>query len=102
MSAHNLIVEFAAWFILGYFILLNGSYLLLNLVSIIPLRRKGQEHILDDLPQAYSGLEPPISILIPAFNEETTIAASVKSMLQLSYSELEIIVINDGSEDETL
>lgn len=102
MSAHSLIVEFAAWFILGYFILLNGSYLLLNLVSILPLRRKGQEHILDDLPQAYSGLEPPISILIPAFNEEATIAASVRSMLQLSYSEFEILVINDGSEDDTL
>ena len=50
----------------------------------------------------FSGLEPAISILVPAYNEEATIAASVRSMLQLTYSEFEIIVINDGSKDGTL
>jgi cellulose synthase/poly-beta-1,6-N-acetylglucosamine synthase-like glycosyltransferase len=98
----GLIVDFATWFILGYFILLNGGYLLLNLLSIVALQRKGQEQILDDLPQVYSGLEPPISLLVPAYNEEATIAASVRSMLQLQYAEMEIIVINDGSKDGTL
>jgi cellulose synthase/poly-beta-1,6-N-acetylglucosamine synthase-like glycosyltransferase len=98
----QLIVDFATWFILGYFILLNGAYLLLNLLSIVSLQRRGQERILDDLPHVYSGLEPPISLLVPAYNEEATIAASVRSMLQLQYSELEIIVINDGSKDDTL
>jgi cellulose synthase/poly-beta-1,6-N-acetylglucosamine synthase-like glycosyltransferase len=102
MTAHRFIVEFTTWFILGYFVLLNGSYMALNLVSIVALRRKGQESILDDLPQVYSGLEPPISIVVPAFNEEATIAASVRSMLQLAYSEFEIIVVNDGSKDGTL
>lgn len=96
------IVDFTTWFVLCYFILLNGGYLLLNMLSIVTLHRKGQEKILDDLPQVYSGLEPPISLLVPAYNEEATIAASVRSMLQLSYSELEIIVINDGSKDGTL
>jgi cellulose synthase/poly-beta-1,6-N-acetylglucosamine synthase-like glycosyltransferase len=94
--------EFATWFILTYFILLNGSYLMLNLLSIITLQREVQERILDDLPRAFSGLQPPISILVPAFNEEATIAASVRSMLQLSYSEFEIVVVNDGSSDATL
>jgi cellulose synthase/poly-beta-1,6-N-acetylglucosamine synthase-like glycosyltransferase len=102
MTVHRFIVEFTTWFILGYFVLLNGSYMALNLVSIVALRRKGQESILDDLPQVYSGLEPPISIVVPAFNEEATIAASVRSMLQLAYSEFEIIVVNDGSKDGTL
>jgi len=102
MNTQQMIVEFVTWFVLVYFILLNGGYLLLNLLSIVSLHRKGQERILDDLPQAYSGLEPPISLLVPAFNEEATIAASVRSMLQLAYSELEIIVINDGSKDRTL
>jgi len=102
MNLHQAIVDFTTWFILVYFILLNGGYLLLNLLSIASLRRKGQERILEDLPQVYSGLEPPISLLVPAYNEEATIAASVRSMLQLAYSELEIIVINDGSKDGTL
>ncbi|GIZ53731.1 glycosyltransferase family 2 protein [Noviherbaspirillum aridicola] len=98
----QLIVDFVTWLVLCYFILLNGGYLLLNLLSIVSLRRKSQESILDDLPQVYSGLEPPISLLVPAYNEEATIAASVRSMLQLQYSEMEIIVINDGSKDGTL
>jgi cellulose synthase/poly-beta-1,6-N-acetylglucosamine synthase-like glycosyltransferase len=102
MTTHQLVVSFITWFVICYFILLNCGYLLLNLMSILTLRRKGQEKILDDLPQVYSGLEPPISLLVPAYNEEATIAASVRSMLQLQYSELEIIVINDGSKDGTL
>ena len=44
----------------------------------------------------------PISILAPAYNEEVTIVESVKSMLNLNYSNYEVIVINDGSKDSTL
>ncbi|MDE2092866.1 MAG: glycosyltransferase [Burkholderiales bacterium] len=54
------------------------------------------------MPQYATGLEPPISLLAPAYNEEATIAASVRSMLQLDYPLFEIIVINDGSKDNTL
>jgi len=88
--------------VLVYFVLLNGGYLLLNFLAMFALRRRAQEAVLDDLPQVYSALEPPISILVPAYNEEATIAASVRSMLQLSYSEMEVIVVNDGSTDGTL
>ncbi|MGB9109550.1 MAG: glycosyltransferase family 2 protein [Telluria sp.] len=102
MSTHHLLLQFVTWFVLGYFVLLNGGYLLLNLMSLRALHRKGQEEMLDDLPRAWSGLEPPVSILVPAYNEEATIAASVRSMLQLAYSEYEIVVVNDGSKDATL
>lgn len=96
------VIDFFTHFVIIYFILLNGGYLLLNMLSVVALHRRSQEDILDDLPQVYSSLEPPISLLVPAYNEEATIAASVRSMLQLSYAELEIIVINDGSKDRTL
>lgn len=96
-----MIVDFVTWFIFVYSILLNSSYLFLNLIAIVALRRHGQRAVLDDLPQVYSGLEPPISILVPAYNEEATIAASIRSMLQLAYTEFEVIVINDGSKDRT-
>lgn len=88
--------------VLVYFVLLNGGYLMLNFLAMFALRRRSQEAVLDDLPQVYSALEPPISVLVPAFNEEATIATSVRSMLQLSYSEMEVIVVNDGSSDRTL
>lgn len=39
---------------------------------------------------------------MPAYNEEFTIVASIRSLLQLTYHEYEIIVINDGSKDGTL
>jgi len=102
MNTHHLLIRFVTWFVLGYFILLNGGYLILNLLSLRTLHRKGQEEMLDDLPRAYSGLEPPVSILVPAYNEEAGIAASVRSMLQLTYSEYEVVVVNDGSKDATL
>lgn len=49
-----------------------------------------------------SALVPRISVLAPAYNEEKTIADSVRGLLGLHYSSLEVIVINDGSRDKTL
>lgn len=43
----------------------------------------------------------PISVLVPAYNEELTILDTVKSLCMLDYPEFEIIVIDDGSEDQT-
>lgn len=44
---------------------------------------------------------PSVSVLVPAYNEEKTIAMSLKSMLASDYPDFEIIVINDGSTDRT-
>lgn len=43
----------------------------------------------------------PISIIVPAYNEEKTIVDNIKSLLALNYYEYEIIVVNDGSKDAT-
>jgi len=45
---------------------------------------------------------PPVSILVPSYNEELTIIENVRSLLSLNYPEYEVIVINDGSQDNTL
>jgi cellulose synthase/poly-beta-1,6-N-acetylglucosamine synthase-like glycosyltransferase len=44
----------------------------------------------------------PISILVPAYNEEVTVVQNVLSMLALKYPEFEVIVVNDGSKDDTI
>ena len=51
-----------------------------------------------------AGIEPPIAIVMPAFNEEEAIAASLHALLALDYprEKLELIAVNDGSTDNTL
>lgn len=46
--------------------------------------------------------EKGISILVPAYNEETVIEKCVLSLLDLNYTNYEIIIINDGSSDNTI
>jgi len=43
----------------------------------------------------------PISIIVPAYNEEKTIVDNIKSLLAINYYEYEIIIVNDGSTDST-
>ncbi|WP_242949522.1 glycosyltransferase family 2 protein [Clostridium pasteurianum] len=44
----------------------------------------------------------PVSVLVPAYNEEDTIVDNIKSLLKLNYPLFEVVVINDGSKDDTL
>jgi cellulose synthase/poly-beta-1,6-N-acetylglucosamine synthase-like glycosyltransferase len=46
--------------------------------------------------------EHPVSIIVPAYNEEVSIVDSVKMLLAIDYPCFEVIVVNDGSNDKTL
>lgn len=96
------IIYVAQWFFLCYFIVITSIYSLLNIVAMVGLRRYMQWHRSDYFRQTYTGIERPVSVLVPAYNEEATIVSSVQSLLQLTYPEYEILVINDGSRDGTL
>lgn len=48
-----------------------------------------------------SDFHVPISIIVPAHNEELTVAATVRSLLALEYQTYEIVVVDDGSRDDT-
>jgi cellulose synthase/poly-beta-1,6-N-acetylglucosamine synthase-like glycosyltransferase/peptidoglycan/xylan/chitin deacetylase (PgdA/CDA1 family) len=48
-----------------------------------------------------SAFAPPIAVLIPAYNEETVIVRTIRSVLNSDYKNLRIIVIDDGSRDRT-
>lgn len=86
-----------------YYLLGNLVYLIL-LITALYTSAMHQRHLasyrLEWLQS--SALSPPITILVPAHNEEKSIRASVESLLALEYPELEIIIINDGSRDHTL
>lgn len=45
--------------------------------------------------------QPIVSVIMPAFNAEATISRAVHSVLKQDYYDLELIVVNDGSTDET-
>ncbi len=44
---------------------------------------------------------PPVSVVIPAYNEEENIEETVSHALALDYPEFEVVVVNDGSKDDT-
>jgi cellulose synthase/poly-beta-1,6-N-acetylglucosamine synthase-like glycosyltransferase len=89
--------------ILVYFLALNSFYALLLVLSIPEIweqTRLAEDEDFQRLMQ--SDALPPISILVPAHNESATIEASVTAILTLEYRNFEIIVVNDGSKDDTL
>jgi cellulose synthase/poly-beta-1,6-N-acetylglucosamine synthase-like glycosyltransferase len=90
------------WFFLLYFIFTSVFYMLLNYLAVLRVFEHLAETALERFSVNYTGLEPPISLLVPAYNEEQTIVTTVYSLLQLEYPEHEIVVVNDGSNDETL
>ncbi|MCL2865383.1 MAG: glycosyltransferase family 2 protein [Lachnospiraceae bacterium] len=72
----------------SFFAIIVGAYRLYVDDRILKFKNKLNH---DDLP---------ISILIPAYNESVTVVNSVNSLLNLDYQQYEIIVIDDGSEDD--
>ena len=90
------------WFFFIYFVVINLAYLAQNALAMLEIPKHIETRLLDLLPRAYSPYETPVSIVVPAYNEELTIAASVRSLLQLDYPEFEVVVVNDGSRDGTL
>src|SRR6266853_1781294 len=86
-----------------YYLLSNLAYLTMLVIalktSVAHLRRL--ESIRFDWIKA-SPMVPPITMLVPAHNEEKSICMAVRNLLDLDYPELEVIVINDGSADKTL
>lgn len=89
--------------VLGYFVIANGVYIAIHIAALFELRQLTQEHTFRSVYQQFgSPFLPGIAIIVPAYNEAPTIVSSVKSFLDLTYPEYEVIVVNDGSTDETL
>ena len=92
-------------------VLICGAYLAvlwtmhwaLLAVGLVETRRRRREREVDDV-DALSGsrFAPGVSILVPAYNESAALSDAVRSALSIDYPEFEVIVVNDGSTDDTL
>lgn len=96
------LIDAGQWVFLVYFIGLSVTYIGLNMLALRELGRDAAMPADLNLPGYGAAMAPGISLIAPAYNEEANIAASVRSMLQLDYPDIEIIVVNDGSRDQTL
>lgn len=87
---------------MGYTILLSCIYILQIIISFIKIREDVKIGKSSDFME-YKDSENllPISLIIPAYNEEDNIVQNVKSLMKLNYPEFELIVVNDGSKDKT-
>src|ERR1700694_2688437 len=86
-----------------YYLASNIAYLMMLIVALktsAAHQRRLESHRLPWIKE--SPMAPPITIIAPAHNEEASIRIAVRNLLDLDYPELEVIVVNDGSEDRTL
>ena len=91
------------WSALVYFFITNTFYAALLISAAIELRdyaRRTRDE--SSWRMLGSKLAPQISVIAPAYNEETTLAESTRSLLGLHYPNLEVVVVNDGSADDSL
>jgi cellulose synthase/poly-beta-1,6-N-acetylglucosamine synthase-like glycosyltransferase len=91
------------WSLLGYFGVINTIYLGFTAVAFFQLLAHDRKSRNRSRGELIAGTTfRPISIIVPAHNERQTIASSVRSLLEVGYPEYEVIVVNDGSTDDTL
>ena len=90
-------------FVLVYFLAFVVFHTGLLVLAAIELRRHlGRTSLVVLRRTIRSPLAPPVSILVPAYNEAVGIADSVRSLLALEYPSFEVVVVNDGSSDGTI
>lgn len=83
--------------------LIVGVYGTMLIVSIIYIRKAHSHENIEWYEDfLHSKFVKPVSILVPAYNESVNINQTIHSLLNIKYPEYEIIVINDGSTDDTL
>ena len=97
-------VTFLNFGVLIYFVTLTAGYIAMLVAAVFGVIRVRRE-LEGSSPESVSlrgRATLPISIIVPAYNEEKNVVASVRALLNLRYPQHEVVVVNDGSKDETL
>jgi cellulose synthase/poly-beta-1,6-N-acetylglucosamine synthase-like glycosyltransferase len=83
--------------------LIFTTYLFLTIFSAIFLRKYLRKNSYVDYNSIVSSpIAPTLSVIAPAFNESRTIIDNVRTLLSLYYNNYEVIVVNDGSKDDSM
>ncbi|MCK4879882.1 MAG: glycosyltransferase family 2 protein [Bacteroidales bacterium] len=83
--------------------LIFTTYLILTIFSAISLRKYLRKNSYVDYNSIVaSPLAPSLSVIAPAYNESETIIDNIRTLLSLYYNNYEVVVINDGSKDDSL
>lgn len=99
----ELIFDSCIRFLTVYFLSANLISLGLLIGAFISIRHyRRARPLVQSFWRRFARLGPPVSVIAPAFNEENTIVDSIYSFLTLQYPRFEVIVVNDGSTDQTL
>ena len=99
----DLFKNFYEGFVFVYGCTMLFMYALLALLSFRGIMRfQRKNSYVDYTKMLQSPLAPGISIIAPAFNEAVTIIQNVRSLLTLNYPRFEVLIVNDGSTDDTL
>ena len=103
MNWQKLIFDFFTYGILIYSLLLLSFYFFIGIYSSGEIRKYLHRNSFADFRVlAASEHLPGISILAPAYNEAANIVENVRSLLSIHYNTIELIIINDGSKDDSL
>ncbi|MBS3775454.1 MAG: glycosyltransferase family 2 protein [Bacteroidales bacterium] len=103
MVISNLFFEFFNNVFLYYATFLFVSYLLIAVLSASELKAyiKKNKYFRYKTIRSYEIL-PSVSIIAPCYNEEKGIVENIRSLLSLQYPRVEVIIVNDGSQDNSL
>lgn len=100
MEILNYVFNGYSLFMFVYFFIVSIFYIFLIFISFNNLK-EFLKVITNDLT-VVSDYTKPISVIVPAYNESETIIDNIESLLNLNYPQFEIIVVNDGSKDNTV
>lgn len=91
------------YYVAYYSLAINGIYIILLLFSFFSAYQQRKYWKIKKFAFLFKPrILPSISIIAPAFCEEATIIDSTNSLLNLRYPNYEVIIVNDGSTDDTL
>ena len=103
LNAAWLVLHVFSIIVLIYFVVLNGYYFVTSIISFRALRRYSRSlKAADTADLMRFGDAPPVTVLVPAYNESANCLATIRSLLDLEYPDYEILLVNDGSTDDTL